>query len=77
MATLTAPGNVAARENVRHAPKIEIGAILLALLDGIEDWIQRREQRLTLAEMTDDQLKDVGLTAADVAREIAKPFWRA
>ena len=37
---------------------------------------ERRRQRLALAELRDDQLKDIGLTASDVRRECAKPFWR-
>jgi uncharacterized protein YjiS (DUF1127 family) len=37
---------------------------------------ERRRQRLALAELGDDQLKDIGLTAADVRAECAKPYWR-
>jgi uncharacterized protein YjiS (DUF1127 family) len=37
---------------------------------------ERRCQRYALAELRDDQLLDIGLTAADVRRECAKPFWR-
>jgi uncharacterized protein YjiS (DUF1127 family) len=37
---------------------------------------ERRRQRLALAELRDDQLKDIGLTATDVRQECAKPFWR-
>jgi uncharacterized protein YjiS (DUF1127 family) len=35
-----------------------------------------QRQRSALAELCDDQLKDIGLTAADVRQECAKPFWR-
>jgi uncharacterized protein YjiS (DUF1127 family) len=37
--------------------------------------IERRNQRLALAELTDEQLADVGLTHCDVERE-CRPFWR-
>jgi uncharacterized protein YjiS (DUF1127 family) len=37
--------------------------------------IERRNQRLTLAELTDEQLEDIGLTRDDVERE-CRPFWR-
>lgn len=77
MAALTAAGNVVARENVRRLPPITVGSVLAALLDRAEDWIDLRGQRRALAELTESQLKDVGLTAADVARETAKPFWQA
>ena len=77
MVTLTIAGNRPARENVRHVPRLEIGPLLLAVLDRIDGWVERRGQRLTLAELTEAQLKDVGLSPADVAREAAKPFWQA
>jgi uncharacterized protein YjiS (DUF1127 family) len=76
MITLTAARNGLARENVRHVRQIDLAAVLLAALDRIDGWVDRRGQRLTLAELTEAQLKDVGLTAADVARETAKPFWQ-
>jgi uncharacterized protein YjiS (DUF1127 family) len=37
---------------------------------------ERRRQRLALARLGDHLLKDIGLTAADVDAECAKPFWR-
>jgi uncharacterized protein YjiS (DUF1127 family) len=37
--------------------------------------MERRRQRLALAELTDEQLDDVGLTRRDVERE-CRPFWR-
>jgi uncharacterized protein YjiS (DUF1127 family) len=37
--------------------------------------IERRNQRLALAELTDEQLDDIGLTRRDVERE-CRPFWR-
>ena len=37
--------------------------------------VERRNQRLTLAELTDGQLEDVGLTRRDVERE-CRPFWK-
>ena len=41
----------------------------LALASG------RYRQRRDLADLTDEQLRDVGLTRRDVERECAKPFW--
>lgn len=46
------------------------------LLETLECWHQRTRQRTALAELDDRLLKDIGLTRADVAREIRKPFWR-
>ncbi|WP_438748117.1 DUF1127 domain-containing protein [Pararhizobium sp. O133] len=31
--------------------------------------------RLALAELTDDQLADIGIRAAEARREAARPFW--
>ncbi len=43
----------------------------------LSTWPERLRQRDRLAELTDAQLRDVGLTRADVRRETEKPFWRA
>jgi len=45
--------------------------LLLALLD----WQRRARQRGQLSCMSDAGLKDVGLSRADIASEVAKPFW--
>lgn len=39
-------------------------------------WMDRLRQRRALAVLPDRLLRDVGLTHEDVAKEIAKPFWR-
>ena len=46
-----------------------VGALLV--------WQARSRERQILAAMDDHALKDIGLTRADVSREIEKPFWRA
>lgn len=39
-------------------------------------WYVRHQQRHDLAALDDRALKDLGLSRADVAREVDKPFWR-
>jgi len=39
-------------------------------------WFDRACQRETLAELTDHQLRDIGLTRSQADAEAAKPFWR-
>jgi uncharacterized protein YjiS (DUF1127 family) len=39
------------------------------------EWQERARQRYRLAELDDRMLKDIGLTRADVTREVEKPFW--
>lgn len=40
-------------------------------------WQERYAQRQALAALEDHRLADIGLSREDVAREVAKPFWRA
>lgn len=39
-------------------------------------WQERAEQRHALAMLDDRQLKDIGLSRADIVREISKSFWQ-
>lgn len=34
------------------------------------------KQRHALSRLTDDQLKDIGITRVDAIRESGKPFWK-
>lgn len=49
-----------------------LGRVLRFLARGYD----RHLQRLDLSELTDEQLRDIGLTRRDVECECAKPFWR-
>ena len=37
--------------------------------------LERRRSRLALLEMTDDQLKDIGVSRSEAYREANRPFW--
>jgi uncharacterized protein YjiS (DUF1127 family) len=39
-------------------------------------WLDRVRQRRQLCELSDQMLRDIGLTRADAWAEHAKPFWR-
>ena len=39
-------------------------------------WIERARQRQALASLSDHELRDIGITRVDAAREADKPFWR-
>ncbi|MEO0391134.1 MAG: DUF1127 domain-containing protein [Pseudomonadota bacterium] len=43
----------------------------------LSTWATRRRTRLALAQLTADQLRDVGLTPDDALTERQKVFWRA
>ena len=47
-----------------------------ALLEQVLDWQDRSAQRRALAELSNHQLKDIGLSRADVVRETMKRFWQ-
>ncbi len=40
-------------------------------------WQERDRQRHALAQLDARMLKDLGLSRADVEREVRKPFWHA
>ncbi|MCF6114015.1 MAG: DUF1127 domain-containing protein [Mesorhizobium sp.] len=46
-----------------------------SLANRIGRLLDRRRSRLVLLEMTDDQLKDIGISRADAHREGLRPFW--
>jgi uncharacterized protein YjiS (DUF1127 family) len=39
-------------------------------------WIVRTRQRNALAGLNDHQLRDIGITRVEAARECEKPFWK-
>lgn len=44
------------------------------LLQSASHWRMKRSGRLALLELTDDQLKDIGVTRGDVEREVRKSW---
>lgn len=46
-----------------------------AIFATLDQWEARSTQRRYLSEMTDNQLKDIGLTRGDAYREIRKWPW--
>lgn len=47
------------------------------LSDTLHIWRQRQIQRRELAQWTERDLHDIGLSWSDVVYEAEKPFWRA
>ena len=41
----------------------------------LRTWLKRARDRHDLAELSDTQLRDVGLSRHMIKREIEKPFW--
>ena len=40
-------------------------------------WRERQRQRRELAQWTERDMHDVGISRSDIANEVEKPFWRA
>ncbi|RWC27812.1 DUF1127 domain-containing protein [Mesorhizobium sp.] len=49
--------------------------VVRSLARWIDHLLDRRRSRLALLEMTDDQLKDIGVSRCDAHREGIRPFW--
>ena len=51
--------------------------ILAQLSETFHTWRKRYQTRRELAQWSDRDLHDVGLSRSDIAYEAEKPFWRA
>ncbi|WP_416427557.1 DUF1127 domain-containing protein [Pseudomonas sp. App30] len=51
------------------------GVSFQGLLQRVRRWRQLAWERRQLAAMSDDMLKDIGMSRADVSRETERPFW--
>ncbi|MFD2058758.1 DUF1127 domain-containing protein [Mesorhizobium calcicola] len=49
--------------------------VVRSLAKWTDNLLERRRSRLVLLEMTDDQLKDIGVSRCDAHREAIRPFW--
>jgi len=50
--------------------------VLTRILSTLAIWHERILQRRQLAQLSDYQLHDIGLSRSQVFHEIEKPFWR-
>lgn len=48
---------------------------LVSLLGTLHTWMERGRSRRHLASLNDNMLHDIGLSRADVEREVHKPVW--
>jgi len=54
-----------------------LAARIKRLRDLLTLWRQRSYERQALAGLSDQLLRDVGITRCDAMNEASKPFWRA
>jgi uncharacterized protein YjiS (DUF1127 family) len=50
---------------------------LAGFVDQLLTWQQRVRDRHALGQLDEHMLHDIGISAADVAHETSKPFWRS
>ncbi|MGO8915903.1 MAG: DUF1127 domain-containing protein [Stellaceae bacterium] len=63
------------RHRSPHEPT-RLALLVAGLLAALADWRRRVRARAELLRFSDRQLRDIGVTRADVEHEYAKPFWR-
>jgi uncharacterized protein YjiS (DUF1127 family) len=50
---------------------------LLHIIEAFLAWHDRARERRALMEISDQMLRDLGISRADACREAARPFWRS
>jgi uncharacterized protein YjiS (DUF1127 family) len=54
-----------------------VPSVFAQLAETLHAWHQRYAMRRELATWSERDLHDIGVSSADVAYEVDKPFWRA
>lgn len=63
---------VGTRNELQHS--LQRG-LLATMLESLASWSEKRRGRKVLREMSDWQLRDIGLEPADAAKEVSKSFF--
>jgi uncharacterized protein YjiS (DUF1127 family) len=56
-------------------PKERSRTSITSVLAWVETQLERRRSRRALLEMSDEQLKDIGISRGDAYREASRPMW--
>jgi uncharacterized protein YjiS (DUF1127 family) len=70
-----APRSIVARAEGDLRSAVRRG--LLHIVEAFLAWHDRARERRALMEMSDQTLRDIGISRADAWREAARPFWRS
>jgi uncharacterized protein YjiS (DUF1127 family) len=65
------------RSALGHSVAHGIAPALARAVEAPIDWIARMRDRQQLAALSDDMLKDIGVSRADAEHEFEKHFWQA
>jgi uncharacterized protein YjiS (DUF1127 family) len=69
--------NLVPRHGLTHTVTAGLFPALSRAVEAPIDWIDRLRDRRQLAALSDDMLKDIGVSRADVEHEAEKHFWQA
>nr|WP_184587012.1 DUF1127 domain-containing protein [Pseudomonas nitritireducens] len=58
-----------------HVHKVHGEPLWKRALQHVMHWHELARQRRELATMSDEALKDIGLSRADIQQEVERPFW--
>jgi len=58
-----------------EAGKLSITGLLAGAYGRLRRWRALASQRQQLAQLSDEMLKDIGLSRVDALREAKRPFW--
>lgn len=59
------------------SPCEQLAELICAIPGVLRGWRRRARGRADLRRLGARELRDIGVTPTDVARECGKPFWRA
>lgn len=58
-----------------HVHKVPAAPLWKRAVQRVLHWHELARQRRELATMSDEALKDIGLSRADIQQEVERPFW--
>lgn len=64
------------RSRLAHIIAADLAPVLDRVVEAPIAWLERMRARRQLAGLSDDMLKDIGVSRADVEHVVEKPFWR-
>lgn len=65
------------RSGLAHIVASDFVPALDRIIEAPIAWLERMRERRQLAGLSDEILKDIGVSRADVEHVVEKPFWRA
>jgi uncharacterized protein YjiS (DUF1127 family) len=79
-ANLAAAGPAAALRSMSALPPISLGSAaqhaLVRAVETISAWHDRARQRRALMALSNQMLRDIGISRAEAQGEATRPFWR-